>query len=142
MLSRRDLIVGGAAIAVASTTGWSVATASTNNHVRMILEKYLGPINIDELHLHAFAAAFVEQKQHLVPGYKLAVAAQAAMKAGLDSTFRSMLPENDLQKLERFERLLLGDFHVMTDYPWRQNANDPISFVNATGCQNPFAILA
>lgn len=142
MLSRRTFIVGGAAIAVASSAGWTVATASTSSHVRMILEKYLGPINIDELHLHAFAAAFAKQKQHFMLGRKLALAAQAAMTAGLDGPFRSIIGEKDLQELERFERLLLGDFHVMTDYPWRENAGDPIRFVNAPGCQNPFAVFS
>jgi hypothetical protein len=53
-----------------------------------------------------------------------------------------LLGEDDLQQLTQFERMLLGDFHLMTDYPWREDTKDPIRFVNANGCQNPFAVLA
>lgn len=142
MPSRRTLIVGGTAVAIASSSGWKLASASSDSHVRMILEKYLGPINMDELHLHAFAAAFAERRKHQMPGYKLAMAARTAMAAGLDGPFRAFLGEDDLQQLVHFERMLLGDFHLMTDYPWREDTKDAIRFVNANGCQNPFAVLA
>lgn len=144
MITRRTLIVGSAAAAaVAAVVGWQVSEAVADEAVvHAILEKHLGPIAMSEAEAAKFVEGFKSENERVMLGYKLAIATGTALAAGLDDPLRKVLPADDLEELVRFERALLAAFHLMTNFPWRQNASAPVVFIAAGGCRNPFAQFA
>ncbi len=107
--------------------------------VHSTLEKYLGPITMADADRAKFVAAFKAETPWVMPGYKLALANAAAVAVGLEESLRGLLPASDAAEIERFERLLLADFHSMTSFPWRTGTAMPVVFIGVGPCRNPFA---
>jgi hypothetical protein len=139
-ISRRavlGLLAGGVA-----STGLAYAAIrsfSDEDLVRATLQKYLGDFQMTDDHLRAFVLEFQKRNPWDFPTEKLADASTLLERLRLATAARTLLPEHDAQRLERFERWLLTDFHLLTDYVWRSAPHDPVRFVGSQYCVNPFA---
>lgn len=107
--------------------------------VRATLERYLGSLNITDDHLRAFMLEFRKRNPWDFPTEKLADASTLFERLRLADLARPLLPGDPARRLERFERLLLADFHLLTDYAWRNGPDDPITYSGSQHCVNPFA---
>jgi len=120
----------------------AVRSFSDEDLARAVLERYLGPFEMTDDHLRAFLLAFKARHPWNFPTEKLADAATLAERLGLAAAARRLLPQDDARRLERFERWLLAEFHLVTDFSWRGSPDDPVRFTGAqVGCVNPFANL-
>ncbi|MER8396252.1 hypothetical protein NKH10_31275 [Mesorhizobium sp. M1340] len=119
----------------------SVRSFAHEDLVRMILERHLGPLTMAENELRSFTQEFRAQRPTTFPTENLADVSALLEKLGLASAARPILPGDRAQRLEHFERWLLADFHLLTDYAWRQSPGDPIRFTGPQPCANPFAII-
>jgi hypothetical protein len=119
----------------------AVRSFSDEDLVRATLERYFGELNMSGDHLRAFVLEFQKRNPWTFPTEKLADASTLAEQLGVGSLARWLLPKDDAQELERFERWLLADFHLLTDYAWRSSATDPIQYTGSQQCTNPFANL-
>ncbi|RWB54360.1 MAG: hypothetical protein E5W15_08885 [Mesorhizobium sp.] len=141
-VSRRvvlGLLGGGvASIGLAYVT---VRSFAHEDLVRMVLERYFGPLNMAENELRSFTQEFRAQRPTTFPTENLADVSALLEKLRLASAARPILPGDRGQRLEHFERWLLADFHLLTDYAWRRSPGDPIRFTGSQPCANPFAII-
>ncbi len=140
-ISRRTMLGLAGAAALASTgIGYAgVRSLSKTDLVRATLENYLGSLPMTDDHMRAFAIKLERRNPWLFPTRKLANAATLASKTGVTDWFRQVLPDDDLGQLERFDRWVLGEFHLLTDYASRGGEEVPISFTGLEPCVNPFA---
>lgn len=130
------ILAGGAAssgIAYAA-----VSSLSEEDLVRVTLEKYFGKLNMRIEHLQQFVLEFRNRNPWIFPNEKLgdAVTLLEALKLG---AARQLLPEEKKQDLRHFDRWVIAEFHMLTDYAWRTSPNDPIRFTGWHPCTNPFA---
>jgi hypothetical protein len=139
-ISRRTVLVL-VACGVASTGFGYTAMRSFSDVdlARATLEKYLGELNITDDHLRAFVLAFQKRNPWDFPTGKLADASTFLERLRLGAVARQLLPENAAQRLERFERWLLADFHLLTDFALRSAPGDPVQYTGSQYCVNPFA---
>lgn len=139
-ISRRRLIAltaGGLA-----STGFAYAAVrsfSDLDAVRATLERYLGSLNMSDDHLRAFMLEYRKRNPWDFPADKLADATTLFEKLQLGDLSRSLLPADAAGRLERFERLLLADFHLLTDFAWRDEPDEPVTYSGNQHCVNPFA---
>lgn len=136
--SRRGVLALGVGATLAA--GGVVAAngaAARNNIMRATLERYLGPITIDDQEMDAFADAYELAHPHAVPGMKLALATGLSGAVGLREPVLGLLPDRDAAEFEQFERLLLGMFYMETTFHLVA-PGDAIEYVTG-GCLNPFA---
>ncbi|RWX61371.1 hypothetical protein, partial [Mesorhizobium sp. M2A.F.Ca.ET.039.01.1.1] len=121
-VSRRvvlGLLGGGvASIGLAYVT---VRSFAHEDLVRMVLERYFGPLNMAENELRSFTQEFRAQRPTTFPTENLADVSALLEKLRLASAARPILPGDRGQRLEHFERWLLADFHLLTDYAWRRS---------------------
>jgi len=54
---------------------------------------------------------------------------------------RRLLPRQKREDLLQFDRWVIAEFHMLTDYAWRSSPDDPIRFTGWHSCTNPFATL-
>ncbi|MCG5478504.1 hypothetical protein [Sinorhizobium alkalisoli] len=125
-----------------ASTGLAYAAVRSFSELEMVratLERYLGNLNISDDHLRAFVLEFRRRNPWDFPTGKLADATTLFEKLHIGDMARPLLPEDPAHRLERFERLLLADFHLLTDYVWRRGPDDPITYSGSQLCVNPFA---
>ncbi|MES0214144.1 hypothetical protein NKL07_01665 [Mesorhizobium sp. C280B] len=142
-ISRRVVLglLGGGVASIALAYA-SLRSFAHEDLVRMVLERHLGPLNMAENELRSFTQEFRAQRPTTFPTEKLSGRfrasgeAQACIRRPSHPT-----PATVRQQLEHFERWLLADFYLLTDYPWRQSPGDPIRFTGPEPCANPFAII-
>jgi hypothetical protein len=139
-LSRRAalLLFGGGAASLGA--GYAVVRSSSDEElVRMVLERYLGQLKITADDLRSFTQEFRRRNPSSFPTEKLADLAALLEGLGLAKAVRSVLPGDRGPRLEEFERWLLAEFYLLTDYAGRQSPDEPVRFVGPQLCVNPFA---
>jgi hypothetical protein len=139
-ISRRiALSLTGGAL-VSSAIGYGIVRSfSDEDLVRATLSKYLGDFEMSEADLGAFVGEFKKRHPWIFPTAMLADASTLLETLHLGTTARRLLPGADAQELDRFERWLLADFHVLTDYAWHGAPNESVQFTGFQPCANPFA---
>jgi hypothetical protein len=136
-ISRRSVLgLLGGGVASLGLAYASVRSFTDEDLVRMVLERCLGPLNMADDELRSFTQQFRTQRPTTFPTKNLADIAASLEKLRLSY---AVLPGDRAQRLEHFERWVLADFHVLTDYAWRQSPNDPVHYTGPQACQNPFA---
>lgn len=141
-VSRRAVLVLMASGVVSTGFGYAaVRSFSDVDLARATLEKYLGALNITDDHLRAFVLDFQKRNPWDFPTEKLADVSTLLERLQLGSVARRLLPESSAQRLERFERWLLAEFHLLTDFAWRSAPGDPVQYTGSQHCVNPFAIF-
>ena len=142
-LSRRTTLalLGSGAVAIGGGVAL-VATLSDEELVRMVLERHLGRIVIEDDEISAFLSDFRDSQPWMFPPTKLAAFYGTAERLGVPAIARNALPQDRQQDLERFERHLLGRFHMTTDVAFRRSVSEQIRYLGYGPCQNPFAEFA
>ncbi|MDK1494367.1 hypothetical protein QN219_30900 [Sinorhizobium sp. 7-81] len=139
-ISRRTVLTLAAGALASTGLGYAAARSlSDADLVRATLARYLGDLNVTDDHLRAFILEFQKRNPWDFPTGKLADAATLLERLHLGDMARPLLPGDALMRLERFERLLLADFHLLTNYAWRSGSDDPITYSGSQHCVNPFA---
>ncbi|RUX01491.1 MULTISPECIES: hypothetical protein [unclassified Mesorhizobium] len=118
----------------------AVSSFSDEDLVRVTLEKYLGRLNMRIEHLQQFVLEFRNRNPGMFPSEKLSDAVTLLEKAKLGQA-RQLLPKQKQRDLGHFDRWVVAEFHMLTDYAWRGSPNDPIRFTGWQSCTNPFATL-
>ncbi|MCZ8547747.1 hypothetical protein OOJ09_26475 [Mesorhizobium qingshengii] len=118
----------------------AVSSFSDEDLVRVTLEKYLGKLNMRIEHLQQFVLAFRDRNPWIFPSEKLSDAVTLVEELKLGAA-RRLLPQQKREDLVRFDRWVIAEFHMLTDYAWRSSPNDPIRFTGWQSCTNPFANL-
>ncbi|MCV3206064.1 hypothetical protein OHD62_04045 [Mesorhizobium sp. YC-39] len=116
----------------------AVSSLSDEDLVRVTLEKYFGKLNMRIEHLQQFVLEFQNRNPWIFPNEKLGDAVTLLEKLKLGAA-RQLLPEEKKQDLRHFDRWVIAEFHMLTDYAWRSSPNDPIRFTGWHPCTNPFA---
>ena len=132
------IVAGG--IASTGIAAAAVSSFSDEDLVRVTLEKYFGPLNMRIEHLQQFVLEFQNRNPGMFPNDKLADAVTLLETVKLDKA-QEFLPSQKQQDVRNFERWVIAEFHMLTDYAWRGSANDPIRFTGWHPCTNPFANL-
>ncbi len=123
------IVSGGTALVLTSQTGL----------VRRTLEHHLGPVPIDDLQLRDFIADIVDAKSWLLPGTKLGKGYELALASGSRETGLGLLSREDQERIQTYERHLLGAFLVRTNFVLREDQADAVRYLGESACQNPFA---
>jgi len=118
----------------------AVSSFSDEDLARVTLERYLGPLNMRVEHLQQFVLEFRNRNPWIFPSDKLADAVTLAETVKLGKV-REFLPRDKRRDLRHFDRWLVAEFHMLTDYAWRSSPGDPIRFTGWHPCTNPFANL-
>ena len=118
----------------------AVSSFSDEDLVRVTLEKYLGKLNMRVEHLQQFVVEFQNRNPWISPSGNLGDAVTLLETAKLGQA-RELLPREKRRYLRHFDRVVLAEFHMLTDYAWRSSPNDPIRFTGWQSCTNPFANL-
>ncbi|MBB6410354.1 hypothetical protein [Mesorhizobium sangaii] len=118
----------------------AVSSFSDEDLVRITLEKYLGRLNIRIEHLQQFVLEFRNRNPWIFPSDKLSDAVTLVEELKLGAV-RHLLPQEKREDLIQFDRWVIAEFHMLTDYAWRSSPNDPIRFTGWQSCTNPFANL-
>jgi hypothetical protein len=140
-ISRRSALAIMAGGVVSTGVAYAaVSSFSDEDLVRVTLEKYLGKLNIRIEHLQQFVLEFRNRNPWNFPSEKLsdAVTLVEELKLGVA---RRLLPRQKREDLVHFDRWVIAEFHMLTDYAWRSSPNDPIRFTGWQSCTNPFANL-
>ena len=126
-----------------ASTGFAAAAISSltdEDLVRVTLERYLGPLNMRIEHLQQFVLEFRNRNPWIFPSAKLADAVILTQTMKLDRA-RVLLPREKRRDLRHFDRWVIAEFHMLTDYAWRGSPDDPVRFTGWHPCTNPFADL-
>ena len=118
----------------------AVSSLSDEDLVRVTLEKYFGKLNMRIEHLQQFVLEFSNRNPWIFPSTKVADAVTLLETVKLGEA-RRLLPREKRRYLRHFDRVVLAEFHMLTDYAWRSSPNDPIRFTGWQSCTNPFANL-
>lgn len=118
----------------------AVSSFSDEDLVRVTLEKYLGRLNMRIEHLQQFVLEFRNRNPWIFPSEKLGNAVTLLEKTKLGQA-RGLLPQRKRRDLRHFDRWLVAEFHMLTDYAGRSSPDDPIRFTGWHSCTNPFATL-
>ncbi|AZO40969.1 hypothetical protein EJ076_07420 [Mesorhizobium sp. M7D.F.Ca.US.005.01.1.1] len=140
-ISRRSALAIMAGGVVSTGVAYAaVSSFSDEDLVRVTLEKYLGKLNIRIEHLQQFVLEFRNRNPWNFPSEKLsdAVTLVEELKLGVA---RRLLPRQKREDLVHFDRWVIAEFHMLTDYAWRSSPNDSIRFTGWQSCTNPFANL-
>lgn len=132
------IVAGG--IASTGIAAAAISSLSDEDLIRVTLERYFGPLNMRIEHLQQFALEFRNRNPWIFPNGKLASAVTLAETAKLGGA-RQLLPRQKRRDLRHFDRWVIAEFHMLTDYAWRGSPNDPIRFTGWHPCTNPFANL-
>ncbi|MBZ9920585.1 MULTISPECIES: hypothetical protein [unclassified Mesorhizobium] len=140
-ISRRSALAVMAGGVVSTGIAYAaVSSFSDEDLVRVTLEKYFGKLNMRIEHLQQFVLAFRDRNPWIFPSKKLSDAVTLLEETRLGKA-RALLPEQKKQDLLHFDRWLIAEFHMLTDYAWRSSPGDPIRFTGWQPCTNPFANL-
>ncbi|TPL77102.1 hypothetical protein [Mesorhizobium sp. B2-3-15] len=140
-ISRRSVLaIMAGGVASTGVTFAAVSSFSDEDLVRVTLEKYLGGLNMRIEHLQQFVLEFRNRNPWLFPSEKLgdAVTLLETVKLG---QARKLLPKRKQRDLRHFDRWVVAEFHMLTDYASRSSPSDPIRFTGWQPCTNPFATL-
>ncbi|CAH2394578.1 hypothetical protein [Mesorhizobium ventifaucium] len=107
--------------------------------VRVTLTKYLDDFEMTKEDLRAFVSEFRKRRPWTFPTKLLADASTLLETRRLGRAARGLLPDEDAQELDRFERWVLADFHLLTDYAQRAEPSEPVQYIGFQPCANPFA---
>ncbi|MBN9222035.1 MAG: hypothetical protein J0I79_29185 [Mesorhizobium sp.] len=118
----------------------AVSSFSDEDLIRVTLEKYLGRLSIRKEHLEQFVLEFRNRNPWIFPSKKLSNGITLLETAKLGHA-RELLPRRKRRDLRHFDRWVVTEFHMLTDYAWRSSPNDPIRFTGWHSCTNPFATL-
>ena len=132
------IVAGG--IASTGIAAAAVSSFTDEDLVRVTLEKYLGPLNMRIEHLQQFVLEFHNRNPWIFPGGKVADVVTLAETVKLGKA-RELLPQDKRRDLRHFDRWVVAEFHMLTDYAWRRSPDDPIRFTGWQPCTNPFANL-
>ncbi|PWJ90818.1 hypothetical protein EN935_00840 [Mesorhizobium sp. M7D.F.Ca.US.004.03.1.1] len=140
-ISRRSALAIVAGGVVSTGVAYAaVSSFSDEDLVRVTLEKYLGKLNIRIEHLQQFVLEFRNRNPWNFPSEKLSDAVTLVEELKLGAA-RRLLPRQKREDLAHFDRWVIAEFHMLTDYAWRSSPNDPIRFTGWQSCTNPFANL-
>lgn len=132
------IVAGG--VASTGIAAAAVSSFSDEDLVRVTLEKYFGPLNMRIEHLQQFVLEFQNRNPWIFPSDRLADVVTLAETVKLGRA-RELLPRQKRRDLRHFDRWVIAEFHMLTDYAWRSSPNDPIRFTGWHPCTNPFANL-
>jgi hypothetical protein len=116
-----------------------VVSASELDLVRATLRRMLGEVRINDVELGRFVKAFKASWSGL-DGYRGQLR-KVAEFSGLASV-SDAVPALRLGYIERYERLLLTNFILLTDYFDAVSAGRETICIGPAGCVNPFADLS
>jgi hypothetical protein len=140
-ISRRSALAVMAGGVVSTGVAYAaVSSFSDEDLVRVTLEKYLGGLNMRIEHLQQFVLEFRNRNPWIFPSQKLSDAVTLVEELKLGAV-RGLLPQQKRDDLVHFDRWVIAEFHMLTDYAWRSSPNDPIRFTGWQSCTNPFANL-
>lgn len=138
-ISRRSALAIVAGGVVSTGVAYAaVSSFSDEDLVRATLEKYFGRLDMRIEHLQQFVLEFRNRNPWVFPSEKLSDAITLLEKANLGEA-RQLLPREKRRDLRHFDRWLVAEFHMLTDYAWRSSPGDPIRFTGWQSCTNPFA---
>ncbi|AZO56772.1 MAG: hypothetical protein EOS78_14265 [Mesorhizobium sp.] len=137
---RSALAIMAGGVASAGVAYAAVSSFSDEDLVRVTLEKYLGRLNMRIEHLQQFVLEFRNRNPGMFPSEKLGDAVTLLEKAKLGQA-RQLFPKQKQRDIQHFDRWVVAEFHMLTDYAWRGSPNDPIRFTGWQSCTNPFATL-
>jgi hypothetical protein len=126
-----------------ASTGIAYATVSSlsdEDLVRVTLERYFGRLNMRIEHLQQFVLEFQKRNPWIFPNTKLGDAVTLLEELKLGAA-RRFLPEQKKEDLRHFDRWVIAEFHMLTDYARRSSPADPVRFTGWQPCTNPFANL-
>ncbi|WP_407067751.1 hypothetical protein [Mesorhizobium sp. CU2] len=132
------ILAGG--VASTGIAAAAVSSFSDEDLIRVTLERYFGSLNMRIEHLQQFALEFRNRNPWVFPSDRLADAVTLAETVKLGEA-RELLPRQKRRDLRHFDRWVIAEFHMLTDYAWRSSPNDPIRFTGWHPCTNPFANL-
>jgi hypothetical protein len=134
-ISRRTFLAS-AAIGLTFAGGGAIASIGDHQLVRATLQRMLGELHISDAELKLFTDAFKANWQGL-KGYQgqLAKLMEFSGLASIQNYGPAMLSDT----IERYERRLLTDFLLWTDYLDTGAKGNQTAFLGSAGCQNPFA---
>jgi len=132
------ILAGG--VASTGIAAAAVSSFSEEDLVRVTLERYFGPLNMRIEHLQQFVLEFQNRNPWIFPNAKLADAVTLAETVKLGKA-RELLPRDRRRDLRHFDRWVVAEFHMLTDFAWRSSPSDPIRFTGWHPCTNPFANL-
>ncbi|TPJ16763.1 hypothetical protein FJW04_11920 [Mesorhizobium sp. B2-7-3] len=140
-ISRRSVLaIMAGGVASTGVAFAAVSSFSDEDLVRVTLEKYLGGLNMRIEHLQQFVLEFRNRNPWLFPSEKLGDAVTLLETAKLGQA-RRLLPKRKQRDLRHFDRWVVAEFHMLTDYASRSSPSDPIRFTGWQPCTNPFATL-
>jgi len=140
-LTRRSVLaIMAGGVASTGVAFAAVSSFSEEDLIRVTLEKYLGRLNMRIEHLQQFVLEFRNRNPWIFPSQKLGDAITLLEKAKLGQA-RGLLPRQKQRALRHFDRWIVAEFHMLTDYAWRSSPDDPIRFTGWQSCTNPFAKL-
>lgn len=132
------IVAGG--VASTGIAAAAISSFSQEDLVRVTLEKYFGRLNMRIEHLQQFVLEFQNRNPWIFPSDRLADVVTLAETVKLGKA-RDLLPRQKRRDLRNFDRWVIAEFHMLTDYSWRSSPNDPIRFTGWHPCTNPFANL-
>jgi len=121
--------------------GTALVLTSDLGLVRRTLEHHLGPFSIDDEQLGDFIGDVTGARNWLFPGTKLGKVYELALASGGREAGLGMLSQEDREHVLTFERLLLGEFFVKTNFALRNHQAETVVYMGSSACQNPFAIF-
>ena len=141
-ISRRKLLIGGAAVAVAPPVGIAARAAATSHEdtVAGYLRSALPGMQVPDTNLKQFAGRFLSANRY-IQGRKLT----AAMLVMANPWMRALMPDSFRIKYDWFARRILTDFMLSTDFFTAAGRNLAatayIDYADAytLGCRNPLA---
>jgi hypothetical protein len=142
-VTRRGLLISMGGLAAALGVG--AASLTDEGFLRDTLHRLVGRFEMAPDQFAAFAQDFRAAYYEL--DTIKALPFRASERLGAAPVVERLAPHAVLSKLEAFERRLLTDFTMATDYLSLQ-ADDPtrdatpVSYFGLQGCSNPFANLA
>lgn len=145
-LSRRStltVIAGGAIGGVALATGAGVMRVALHDEdlVKAVLERHFGQFIMERADVAAFLSDFLDLQHGRFPPAKLAMIYGAAERLNLMEPLHLVLPGARGDSLQEFERHLVAAFLSQTDFMFRTDLSEPVKYLGAEACMNPFAQL-
>lgn len=139
-VTRRGLIAGSAGLAaVAAVGGVGLARFDKVDTCRATLARLVGPFDMAPEAFDAFVRDFLKVDETLT-GLRGGLM-RAGEFTGLLPRLGGLLPDASADEIERFERALLTNFVLTTNYLAVENPRrEPIDYVGPLdACANPFA---
>ncbi|WAJ27055.1 hypothetical protein [Antarcticirhabdus aurantiaca] len=143
-ITRRGLLMGLGGIAAAAVLGGGAASMTDEDFLRSTLHRLVGRFEMTSDQFAAFTQSFRAGYPELATVKMLPF--RVSEQFGASSLLDSIAPQAILSKVETFERRLLTEFIMSTDYLplYEEKPNQgvlSVSYFGLQGCSNPYADL-